>query len=78
MSAVGLSEFTLMFRENLIKVNIHLIKHAPFINLGENGKDTNGTIIFDIKLPLLFMNGITSAFFNSQGKTELNSEFLKL
>ena len=49
LSAVTLSEFTLMFRESLIKVTIHLIKHTPFINFGENGKDTNGTIIFDIK-----------------------------
>ena len=57
LSAVTWLESTLMFRENLIKVSIHLIKHAPFINFGENWKDTNGTINFDIKFALLFMNG---------------------
>ena len=54
LSAVSLSEPALMFRENLIKVTVYLIKHTPFINFGENGKDTNGTIIFDIKFALLF------------------------
>ena len=37
-----------MFRENLIKVTIHLIKRKPFINFAKNGKD--------IKFALLFMN----------------------
>ena len=63
LSAVSLSESTLMFRKNLIKVTIHLIKHTPFINFGENGKDTNGTIIFDIKFVLLFMNGYNVSLF---------------
>ena len=49
LSAVASSESTLMFRENLIKVTIHLIKDTPFINFGDSGKDTKGTIIFDIK-----------------------------
>ena len=69
LSAVTLPEFTLMFRDNLIKVIIHLIKHTPFINFGENGKDANGTIIFDIKFAVLFINGYKrSGFFNSEGK----------
>ena len=42
MSGVTLSEFTLMYRENWIEVTIHLIKHTPLINFGENGKDTGG------------------------------------
>ena len=78
LSAVTLSESTLMFKENLIKVTIHLIKQTPFINFGDNGKDSNGTIIFDIKFAPLFMNGYNSAFFSSEGKIELNSELLKL
>ena len=36
-------------------LTIHLIKHTLFINFGENRKDTNGTIIFDIKFDLLFL-----------------------
>ena len=71
LSAVTLSESALMFRENLIKVTIHLIKHTPFINFGENGKDTNETIVFDIKFPLLFMNGYNVSL-------QLYSELLKL
>ena len=78
LSVVNLTEFTVMFRESLIKVTIHLIKHTPFINFGENGKDTNGTIIFDIKFALLFMNGYNISLFNSERKNELNSELLKL
>ena len=35
-----LSEPTLSFKENLIIVNISLIKHTPFINFLEHGKDT--------------------------------------
>ena len=57
LSAVALSESTLMFRENLIEVTIHLIKHTPFINFGDSGKDTKRTIIFDIKFAFLFVNG---------------------
>ena len=71
LSVVTLSESALMFRENLIEVTIHLIKHTPFINFGENGKDTNRTKILDIKFALYM--GIMSAFFNSEGKNELNS-----
>ena len=54
LSAVTLWGSTLVLRENLIKVTIDLIKHPPFINFGENGKDTNGTIIFDIKFALFY------------------------
>ena len=57
MSGVTLSESTLMYRENWIKVTIYLIKHTPFISFGENGKDTRGTRTFDIKFTLIFMNG---------------------
>ena len=53
LSAVTLPESTLMFRENLIEVTIHLIKNTPFINFGENRKDSNRTIIFDIKFAFL-------------------------
>ena len=63
LSVVNLTEFTVMFRESLIKVTIHLIKHTPFINFGENAKDTNETIIFDIKFALLFMNGYNISLF---------------
>ena len=56
LSAVALSESTLMLREILIKVTINLIKHTHFINFGESGKDPNGMIIFDIKFDLRFMN----------------------
>ena len=63
MNAVILSESTIMIKENLIKVTIHLIKHTPFINFAENGKDTNGTIIFDIKFALIFMNGYNASLF---------------
>ena len=48
LSAVTLSESTLM-------LTIHFIKHTLFINFGENRKDTNGAIIFDIKFDLLFL-----------------------
>ena len=57
LNAVNLSESTLMFRGNSTEVTIPLIKHIPFINSGGNGKDTNGTVMFDIKFPLPFMNG---------------------
>ena len=63
LSAVTLSESTLMFRKNLIKVAIPLIKDTPFINFGDDGNDTNGTINFDIKLAFLFMNGDIASFF---------------
>ena len=63
LNAVTLSESTLMFRENLIEVTIHLIKHTPFIHFGENGKDTNRKIILDIKFALLFMNGYNVSLF---------------
>ena len=66
-----------MFRENLIKVIIHLIKHTPFINSGESGKDTNATIIFDIKFARL-MRGYNVSFFQFCGTIELNTELLKL
>ena len=56
LGAMTLSESTLMFRQNLIKVTIHLIIYTPFIKSGDNWKDTNGKIIFDIKFVLLFMN----------------------
>ena len=68
LSDVILSEFTLMFRENLIKVTIHLIKHTPFINFGENGKDNNAMITFDIKFAFLFMNGYNVNLFQFWGK----------
>ena len=54
LSDVTLSEFTLMFRENLIKVTIHLIKHTTFINFEENGNDAKGAIIFDIKIAFFY------------------------
>ena len=38
LSAVTLSESTLMCRENLIQVTIRLIKHTTFINIGKNEK----------------------------------------
>ena len=63
LSAVTLSEATLMFRQNLIKVTMHLIKHTPSINFGENGKDTNGKIVFDIKFAFLFVNGYNASIF---------------
>ena len=47
----------------LVKVTMHLIKHTTFINFGENGKETNGSIIFDIKFVLLFMNGHIASLF---------------
>ena len=50
-----------MFRENLIKPSIHLIKYTSFINFGGNRKDTNGMIIFDIKFALLFMTGYNAS-----------------
>ena len=40
-----MSETTLMIREILIKVPINLIKHTPFLNFGESGKNTSGIII---------------------------------
>ena len=58
-----------MFGENLIKVAIHLIKHTPFINFGENKKDANGTIVFNIKFDLLFINGCKVSLFNSDQKS---------
>ena len=63
LSAVNLSESTLMFRESLIKVTTHSIKHTPFINFGDNGKDTNERIILDIKFAFLFMNGYNVSLF---------------
>ena len=80
VNAVTLSESTLMFGDNLIKVNIDLFKHIPYIKFRENGKDTNGTIIFYIKSGLIFMIGCNrkTPFFNFEGKFELNNELLKL
>ena len=57
VETMTLSVSTLMFRENLIKVTIHLIKYTPFINFGKKGKDTSSTIVFDVKFVLLLMNG---------------------
>lgn len=51
-----LSGATLMFRENLMKVNKHLIKHTPFINFAEIGKDNNETIIFYINFAFPFIS----------------------
>ena len=56
LDVVTLSESTLMFIQNLIKVTIHLIIYTPFIKSRDDWKDTNGKIIFDIKFALLFMN----------------------
>ena len=67
LSTVTLSESTLMFRENLIEVTIHLIRRTPFINFGENGKDTSRTKIFDIKFVDLFMNGYNVSLFQFLG-----------
>ena len=78
VETMTLSVSTLMFRENLMKATIHLIKYTPFINFGEKGKDTSRTIVFDVKFVLLLMNGYHVSLFNSEGKTELNSELLKL
>ena len=78
LSPATLLESTLMFTENSIKVTRHFIKHTLFINFIENGKNTNGTIIFDIKFALLFMNGYNISLFNSERKNELNSELSKL
>ena len=78
LSPVTLSESTLMFRENLIKITVNFIKHTSFMNFGENGKDTNGTIIFDIIFALFYKLSIMSAFFNSKKKIELSSELLTL
>ena len=63
VETMTLSVSTLMFRENLIKVTIHLIKHTPFINFGEKGKDTSGTTVFDAKFVLLLMNGYHVSLF---------------
>ena len=78
LSAVTLSECILMLRENLVKVTTHLIKHTTFINFGENGKETDGRIIFNIKFVLLFMNGYIASLFQFWGKNEPRSELLKL
>ena len=40
LSALTRSETTLMLKEYLIKVTVHLIKHTRFANFEENGKDT--------------------------------------
>ena len=34
-----------------------MIKHTHFINCGENGKNTNGRIVFDIEISVFNMNG---------------------
>ena len=68
LGAVTLSESTLIFRVNLIKLTVHLIKNTSFINFGKNGEDTNGTIIFDIKFTLLFINGYNVSVFQFWGK----------
>lgn len=56
ISALTLVELTLMPRENMIKVNIHFMKHASFKNFGENKKDSTKNVIFDIKFALLVTN----------------------
>ena len=56
LSDVTMKKATLMFREHFIKVTIHLTKQTRFINFRKNGKDTNGTIIFDINFALLYKN----------------------
>ena len=78
LSAVNLSEFTLIFRENLIKINVHLIKHTSFINFGVNGKDTSGTIIFNIKFFLLFMNGYNVTLFKFWGKNWIEQRVIEV
>ena len=57
-----------MVRESLIKVTIHLIKNTPFINFGDNRKDTNGTIIFDIEFALVILNEYKASLFSSEGE----------
>lgn len=57
-----------MLREILIKLTINLIKHTPFINFEESGKDTNGMIIFDIKFDLCFMNERNVSLFQLWGE----------
>ena len=57
-----------MFRNNVIKVTILVIKHTTFINFGENGKDTNDTIIFDIEFAFLIMNRYSVSLFHFWGK----------
>ena len=61
-----LPESILTFRENLIKMTIYLIKYASLTNFIENGRGTDARIIFDIKFALLYMNGMTSLFLNSE------------
>ena len=62
LSAVTLPEFTLMFRENLIKVTIHLIKHTPFINFG-GIFSFQSTGFLNIKSVFLVMNGYIVSLF---------------
>ena len=57
-----------MFRENSIEVTTTMIKRIPFMSSGENGKDTNGIIIFDIKFALLFTNEYNDNLFQVSGK----------
>ena len=68
VETMTLSVSTLMFRENLMKATIHLIKYTPFINFGEKGKDTSRTIVFDVKFVLLLMNGYHVSLFQFWGK----------
>ena len=48
VGTVTLSEPTLSFKENLIIVNIGLIKHTHFINFVENEIDTNKNFLYQI------------------------------
>ena len=40
-----------------------MIKQTPFINCGENGKNTNGRIVFDIEFSVFIMNGYNASLF---------------
>ena len=58
LSRLTLMEVRLILRENLINININFIKYnTPFLNLGQNKKDTNETVVSNIKFALLSMSG---------------------
>ena len=58
---------------------MHLIIHTPSVNFRNDWKYAYWAIVAPHQIDLVFLKtGVTFAFFNSEGKRELNKKLLKL